>query len=201
MDDIKCVTIGDGGVGKTCLLLTYGGQGFPESYVPTVCDNYSVRVPVDGKYITVSLWDTAGQEDYDRLRVLCYPASDVFIVAFSVVSPTSFLNVKTKWIPELKQHCAHVPFVLVGTKTDLRQDPTVLQQLARDHSKPITFEQGVHLARELNAAQYLECCALRNEGVKEVVDAAITAVILRRKKPSYTFKQQVKKYISRCRLL
>merc|ERR1719316_2479135 len=74
----------------------------------------------DGKPINLGLWDTAGQEDYDRLRPLSYPQTDVFLVAFSLISRASFENVKQKWWPELKHHCPGVPTILVGTKLDLR---------------------------------------------------------------------------------
>lgn len=59
-------------------------------------DNYSATVMVDGKTISLGLWDTAGQEDYDRLRPLSYPQTDVFLICFSLVSPPSYENVRTK---------------------------------------------------------------------------------------------------------
>ena len=79
-----------------------------------------------------------GQEDYDRLRPLSYPQTDVFLVCFSVVSPSSFENVKEKWVPEISHHCQRTPFLLVGTQIDLRDDAATIEKLAKNKQKPLT---------------------------------------------------------------
>lgn len=119
---------------------------------------------------TLGLFDTAGQEDYDRLRPLSYPQTDVFLVCFSVTSPASFENVKEKWFPEVHHHCPGVPCLIVGTQVDLRDDQGHLDKLARQKQRPITTEQGERLARELGAVKYVECSALTQRGLKNVFD-------------------------------
>lgn len=174
---IKCVIVGDGAVGKTCLLWVYANNSFPEEYVPTVFDNYSANVMVDGKTINLGLWDTAGQEDYDRLRPLSYPGTNVFLIAFSVVNPASYENIKQKWYPEVHHNSPHVPIILVGTKTDLRDDSQTLSKLAEKNLKPIDFQQGEELKKSLKAIKYVECSAKTQKGVKSVFDEAIRAVL------------------------
>ena len=111
-----------------------------------------------------------GQEDYDRLRPLSYPQTDVFLVCFSVTSPASFENVKEKWFPEVHHHCPGVPCLIVGTQVDLRDDSQVIEKLARQKQRPVAIEQGERLARELGAVKYVECSALTQKGLKNVFD-------------------------------
>ncbi|KAL3980572.1 2-hydroxyacyl-CoA lyase 1 [Sarotherodon galilaeus] len=147
MQTIKCVVVGDGAVGKTCLLISYTTNKFPSEYVPT--------------------------EDYDRLRPLSYPQTDVFLVCFSVVSPSSYENVKEK----ISHHCPSTPFLLVGTQVDLREDSNTVEKLAKNKQRPLLPESGEKLARELKAVKYVECSALTQRGLKNVFDEAILAAL------------------------
>ena len=177
MQTLKCVVVGDGAVGKTCLLISYTTNQFPADYVPTVFDNYAVTVMIGDDPFTLGLFDTAGQEDYDRLRPLSYPSTDVFLVCFSVISPPSFENVKEKWFPEVHHHCPGVPCLIVGTQVDLRDDKVIIEKLQRQRLRPITQEQGNRLARDLRAVKYVECSALTQRGLKNVFDEAIVAAL------------------------
>ena len=177
MQAIKCVVVGDGAVGKTCLLISYTTNAFPGEYIPTVFDNYSANVMVDGRPVQLGLWDTAGQEDYDRLRPLSYPQTDVFLICFSVISPVSFKNVMNKWHMETNSHMPGAPWILVGTKQDLRGDEETISKLAANGQKPVTSEEAEALVKELGGYKYLECSALTQNGLKQVFDDAIRCAL------------------------
>ncbi|KTG04780.1 hypothetical protein cypCar_00020498 [Cyprinus carpio] len=148
MSTIKCVVVGDGAVGKTCLLVSFTNK-FPSE--PTVFDNQAVTVMVDGELYIIRLFDAAGQ---DQLRPLYYPQTDVFL-----------------WVPEITYHSPKNPFLLVGTQIDLRDDPITIARLAKIKQKP------EKLARDLKAVKYFECSALTQKGLKNVFDEAILAAL------------------------
>jgi Ras family protein A len=110
-------------------------------YVPTVFENYVADVEVDGKHVELALWDTAGQEDYDRLRPLSYPDSHVILICFAVDSPDSLDNVGEKWCSEVHHFCPDVPKILVGCKKDLRFDQKTIDELRKTSQQPVTPEQ------------------------------------------------------------
>ncbi|RVW37989.1 Rac-like GTP-binding protein 7 [Vitis vinifera] len=182
---IKCVTVGDGAVGKTCMLISYTSNTFPTDYVPTVFDNFSANVVVDGSTVNLGLWDTAGQEDYNRLRPLSYRGADVFLLAFSLISKASYENISKKWIPELRHYAPTVPIVLVGTKLDLRDDKQYL--INHPGATPISSAQASHrsagktigeeLKKMIGAVTYIECSSKTQQNVKAVFDIAIKVAL------------------------
>ncbi|KAI9028258.1 GTP-binding protein rhoA [Phycomyces nitens] len=174
----KLVIVGDGACGKTCLLIVFSKGTFPEFYVPTVFENYVADVDVDGKHVELALWDTAGQEDYDRLRPLSYPDSHVILICYAVDSPDSLDNVQEKWISEVLHFCQGLPILLVGCKKDLRNDPATIEELRKNSQKPVSYEEGMGVARKISASKYLECSAKINEGVREVFEHATRAALM-----------------------
>ncbi|KAJ7695805.1 small GTPase-binding protein [Mycena rosella] len=174
----KLVIVGDGACGKTCLLIVFSKGTFPEVYVPTVFENYVADIAVDGKRVELALWDTAGQEDYDRLRPLSYPDSHVILVCFAIDSPDSLDNVQEKWVSEVRHFCWGLPIILVGCKKDLRRDPRVIEELRKTSQGPVTPEEGAAVAQKIGAHRYLECSARSGEGVQEVFQHATRAALL-----------------------
>ena len=132
---------------------------------------------INGKFISLNLWDTAGQEDYDRLRPLSYPQTDVFLLCFSVVNPTSFEHVAQKWFPEIIHHCPSVPVILVGNKCDLREDPETILNLSKLRQQPISLTQGLATAKKIGAIKYMECSAKSGKGLREVFHTAAEVVV------------------------
>jgi len=187
MQHIKCVVVGDGTVGKTCLLIAYTMKAFPQDYVPTVFDNYNAVVMWDGRPVNLGLWDTAGQDDFEAMRPMSYDGADIFLIFFAIDNPVSFQNVKHKWFPEITKTSKEVPKILVGTKMDTRDDKERVEQLREKSAKPITFKQGRKLAKELGCISYIECSAITKRGFRDVFGQTISGLTNLRsgKKPGH----------------
>ncbi|CAE6418046.1 unnamed protein product [Rhizoctonia solani] len=177
----KIVVCGDGGCGKTSLLNVFTRGFFTQVYEPTVFENYVQDVKVDDQLVELSLWDTAGQEDFDRLRSLSSHVVPVFTET-KVDNAISLENVESKWIEEVLEHCPGVKIVLVALKCDLRDDPVVRDRLSRFGSRPVIYEEGLAVARRIRASRYLECSSKYNRGVTEVFNESARASINTRPK-------------------
>ncbi|KAH9915920.1 ras-domain-containing protein [Epithele typhae] len=171
----KLVIVGDGACGKTSLLCSFALGEFPKEYV-TIFENYVAEIRLDGKAIQLALWDTAGQEEYERLRPMSYSQSHVILIAFAIDTPDSLENVTVKWIEEVRSICGpHIPVILVGCKSDLRPPPGSPNSVAY-----VAREQGERVAQAIGARAYKECSALKIEGVDDVFEAATRASMLMR---------------------
>lgn len=138
----------------------------------------------------MALWDTAGQEDYDRLRPLSYPDTDVILMCFSIDSPDSLENIPEKWTPEVRHFCPMVPIILVGNKKDLRNDEATKRELSHQKQEPVKFEDGYKMSHRIHAFSYLECSSKTKEGVREVFETATRAAL-----------QVKKKHAKKCQIL
>ena len=176
MKQLKVVVVGDGTVGKTSMLISYTTNSFPEKYVPTIFDNFNSICLYNNQPVNLSAWDTAGQEGYEQLRTLSYPQTDVFLICFSVISQTSFNNVKNKWVPEVKHYAPDAKIILVGTKKDLRNNMDTINKLQEQFLKPIFEEQAIEMVNEIGAFCYCECSALTQQGLSGIFDQAIKSV-------------------------
>ncbi|XP_030619301.1 rho-related GTP-binding protein RhoD isoform X2 [Delphinapterus leucas] len=132
---VKVVLVGDGGCGKTSLLMVFAEGAFPESYTPTAFEQLTVNLHVRGKPVHLHIWDTAGQVGYDRLRPLFYPDASVLLLCFDVTSPHSFDNISNRWYPEVNHFCKEVPIIVVGCKTDLRKDKLLVKKLRKNRAR------------------------------------------------------------------
>eukprot|EP00483_Globobulimina_turgida_P013500 UN13525 len=162
----KVVVVGDGAVGKTCLLTVYTDGTFPEEYIPTVFDNYSEEKEIQftepkphKKKIRLDLWDTAGQEEFDRIRPLSYRDANYFLICFAVNSQDSFDHITDKWIPEIKHHAPNKGFLLIGLKCDLEC--------------VIPSDKINEVERVIGADGYVEVSALTQTNVNQVFELAM----------------------------
>lgn len=202
MRSVKCVVVGDGAVGKTSMLISYTTNTFPEDYIPTVFDNYSTTILLPNPYPSIdgetgqedrqifklNLWDTAGQEEYDRLRPLSYPQTDVFLACFSICEPSSLRNIVDKWYPEIIQNSAtessefyrksgKYPIFLVGTKSDLRDDATERERLHDANMDFVSQEEIDEVVNQCGFIGYGECSAATQLGVREVFEKSVSSVV------------------------
>jgi len=176
------VVIGDGAVGKTCMLISYTRGEFPKDYVPTVFDNYVVTVNIGEQPVDLSLKDTAGQEEYEKILKISFHGAHVFLVCFSIANPVSYENIKPQWISKIKAFdpSGNIPYVLVGTQLDLRTHQATIDKLKAKGQTPVSTEKGLLLQKEIKAAAYVECSALTGENLNRVFSEAVSVILAKR---------------------
>lgn len=171
---IKCVLVGDSGVGKSNVAARMSSRNFKEEYQPTLFDNYAATVFIDEKPFHFSLFDTAGKEDYDRLRVISYMNCDVFLVCFAIDDINSLKSVETNWVPELRRYLPKTPFILVGTRADRRDDNTGNKV---DTNCQVSYKQAMALSSKVGAICYVECSSLSGDGIQDLIKETVETVV------------------------
>ena len=152
--DLKTVAVGYTCAGKTCMFITRANKKFPDGYIPTTFDNYFEKLDEE---TFLDYIDTGGGEDYERLRPLCYPDTNVFILCYDVARKDLFAELESYWYAELRHHCPYVPIILTATKIDLRET----------EENCVTTEEGEALAAKTRS-HYAEISSLKSIGLDEL---------------------------------
>ena len=180
MKNITCGIVGDGNVGKTSFLITLTTKKFSDHYIDGVYDTYTIGINYENITINIKVTDIlTGEEDYVRLRQYQYSQYDIILVCFSLVSPSSYESIKRKWIKEIRELEPNKTIVLIGMKSDLRDD---FPKNSDYEMKPISTQEGQQLKLEINASDYVECSSLRQLNLNGVFES-IAKVYLEPKSP------------------
>ena len=176
----ELVFVGDGGVGKTCAILTYINGAFPGPYIPTIFDRNNATITVDTIDYVVAINEPSIADDNDLYRPALYPTANVILVFFSCCNIRSFERVETQWLPEILKHAPNAALILVCTKTDLRNDPATIQSVQNDHHRlPIDTEEGQRTAKRLGFKSYLEISTLTQPQTLQTLFTSAAKLALR----------------------
>ena len=145
LSQMKLVFVGDTFVGKSSIILTWTQEKFPALHEPTVLDSWTGTKQYKGSEVVLTIFDTAGHDDLGRIRPIAYNGADCFIVCYAINDRNSFKNASTKWLQEIKNCAQAAPCILVGTKSDLRNeaDERLVEEMKVDGSSRVNPNQFV----------------------------------------------------------
>ncbi|NP_001080385.1 Rho family GTPase 1 L homeolog [Xenopus laevis] len=180
----KLVLVGDVHCGKTAMLQVLAKDCYPETYVPTVFENYTASLETEEQRVELSLWDTSGSPYYDNVRPLCYSDSDAVLLCFDISRPESLDSAMKKWKSEITDYCPNTRILLIGCKTDLRTDLSTIMELSNQKQAPVSYEQGCAVAKQLGAENYLECSAFTSEKSVHSIFRAASSLCVNKASPA-----------------
>ena len=167
----KICVLGDGGVGKTSMVLRYCENSFKENYIMTIGSNFSTKSVVLPEYpefnVKLQIWDLAGQKHFSFVRPPFYRGSTASIYTFDLTRRSSFSNL-TEWKDEAEKVVGPKPSILVGNKLDL----------ANQGKREVSSQDGEALMSELGSFAYYEASAKVGDNVEKVF-TDLTIAILR----------------------
>uniref|UniRef100_A0A4W5JRJ8 Ras homolog family member F, filopodia associated n=1 Tax=Hucho hucho TaxID=62062 RepID=A0A4W5JRJ8_9TELE len=169
-EELKVVIVGDGGCGKTSLLMVYTKKDFLEKYIPSVFEKCVTKVRYRGDEFRLNLYNTAGKVLYTHA-----------FESTSALTPDNVL-IKVLDSPEVHHFCHGLTIILVGCKTDLRKDKALARKLWSSGQNPITYIQGEETKRKIKAELYLECSAKYKENVEDIFREATKRALAATKK-------------------
>ncbi|KAJ6232641.1 ras and ef-hand domain-containing protein [Anaeramoeba flamelloides] len=166
--DFKFVIIGDSTVGKTCLMLRFVNNFFPENQNTTLgIDFRSRNIEIENQEVKCQIWDTAGQERFRNLTTSYYRRADVVLIVYSIDNTTSYDNIEM-WLNQAKINTAsEIEIVLVGTKNDLE-------------NREVSYQAGSELAKELGVLFY-EVSSKNGKGIENMFVGIIEKLIQKKK--------------------
>ena len=195
---IKCVVLGDEGVGKKGLQVRmfYRVPQSSSFYVPLPAARrlgclslMKIRV---GDENVVFRTVATGYRSAVKDKCKEYPCADFILMCFSLVDPESYDHIYTIWYPEVKKYAPMVPIFLVGTKYDLVCDgyerEETLRSLRERNLCPLTHVDGRRLCDEIGAVNYFECSSLTGQGLEDLITAAVRHALSRK-----TFEKKTNK--------
>jgi small GTP-binding protein len=177
MKHIKCVVVGYGECGISEILRAYTSTPTDDRF-PTIHENYSRGFLLEDQQIHLQLWTTPRVEEYKQFRPQTYPQTDVFVVCFSLIAPWSLDQVQDLWVPEIKEHCPGTPYILVGTKSSLRDAYAEHRdECEAKGGEPVPASKGEEMKRAIGARAYVECDAQSQYNLDEVFKTAVKIVL------------------------
>ena len=200
----KILVLGDMMSGKSNLISAYCSDKFNETYVPTICRCMETDATVWGEKINLVVVDISGRDDFEPLRRRAYHKMDAAIICYPVDSTDSFERVHSFWVPELRRFAPKAPFVVVGTKRDIRdeaRDRLEEQKMLKGEEEElkmagrlsaeatfvkefVSHDRGKRMSNNLGAAGFYECSSIYRDGTRKLFEG-VTKVALqksRRKK-------------------
>ena len=178
----KIVVVGDMCSGKSGLISAYCRDKFEEMYVPTILRSCLTDANIMGHKIDLVVVEVAGRDDYAKLRRCAYHKMDAVILCYAADNVASLEKLKREWLPELRECAPNVPYILVGTKKDIKEDYAYQRELLRAQGQSLRMEDpmrhvvttsdGFEVAKYIGAHGFLECSALYRDGTREVFETA-----------------------------
>jgi small GTP-binding protein len=173
MQHVKCSVLGGENKHRVALLITYTRSTFPPKDRCVLFETCTAVITVEDVQVYLYLWDIPYLGRVDNLRSLLYPGTRVLVICFSLVSPSSLEDVQELWLPEIKERCPAVPYILVGLLSDVRDSFEERAEEYRSRGwEPIPTAKGEEMKKVIGARAYIECSAKTQYNVKEVFATA-----------------------------